>query len=98
MPSLYILEITIMNIRQRRKRIARSRKVGGFVLDFDDGTTLQVPIFDSRIAKEGCDVAIAKAVKSALLLDALRKGATGIIDVEVNVQGKDIQIDWIGEV
>jgi 3-dehydroquinate dehydratase len=87
-----------MNIRQRRKRIARSRKIGGFVLDFDDGTTLQVPIFDSRIAKEGCDTAIANAVKSALLFDAVRKGTTDIVDVEVTVKGRDIQIDWIGEV
>lgn len=87
-----------MNIRQRCKRKARTRQVDTFVLDFDDGSKLQVPIFVDRINELGPGDAIASAVRGALLVDAASKGVSGITDVEVTVEGRDIQIDWIGEV
>jgi len=84
-----------MKIRQRRKFMANSKKLESMFIDFDDGDTLQIPVFAHRDNTE----TISGVLRSAILYHAVGKGNKDIIDVEIDMDSKNGEIDivWIAD-
>lgn len=89
-----------MKLRKRLKVKARRVKVESAFVDFDDGLTVQIPLFQHRLEDPEFDAATAlgELAKSALHYDAQRKGLDPdeVIEVKVfaNNHGTTL-IDWV---
>ena len=91
-----------MKTRKRLKLQARQVKAESTFVDFDDGESVQIPLFLSRINRPDFDVGkvLGELATSALAYDMCRKGMNVDADVVVRINtdntGKSI-IDWAKE-
>ncbi len=89
-----------MKIRKRLKLKARKVKVESTFVDFDDGESVQIPLFLSRINHPDFDVGktLGELATAALAYDMCRKGMNVDADVVIRINtdnaGNSI-IDWV---